>query len=419
MFSDAKILGRRLNIWIINPAAAPPREGAGTRHFDFARRLVARGHDVTLVASSIGHLGHPYAAVGELSQPLAETVDGVRFLWLPGLAYAGNGARRLAGMLDTARRIWGGRDLSGLPSPDIIVGSSPHPFGAFGAMRLARRLRVPFVLEIRDVWPASITTTGKLKPWHPLVVLLAWMERALYRGATRIVTLLPGTPDHIVRHGGRRDRITWISNGADIERAGPPRPQPDRPGLKIIYIGTIGLWYGIDTAIDAMALIRGLPEARDITLTFIGGGTEEARLKAGCEARGLDAITFLGRIPKHEVSGRLAEYDACMAIVKDAPLYREGGVALNKLFDYLAAGRPILFSSSAYNDPVTDAGAGFTSPGGDPEALARDILKLAAATTAERAALGAAGRAHVVEHYSFDTLTDALEGVLEKARRED
>ena len=405
-----------MNIWIINPAAAPPREGTGTRHFDFARRLAARNHDVTLVASSVSHLGGHYEALGEVKTARIEVIEGLRFVWLPGISYAGNGARRLWGMLDTARRIWSGRELAELPSPDVIIGSSPHPFGAFGAMLLARRMRVPFVLEIRDVWPASIITTGKLRPWNPLILLLAWMERALYSGAKQIITLLPGTPNHIVRHGGRRDRITWISNGADLERAGLPRPQPDRTGLQIVYIGTVGLWYGIDTAIEAMALIKDHPEAQDISLTFIGGGTEEARLRADCEARGLSSVRFFARIPKAEVSSRLAEYDACMAIVKDAPLYREGGVALNKLFDYLAAGRPILFSSSAFNDPVADACAGYTSPGGDAAALAQNILKLAAATTAERASMGANGRAHVAARYDFDTLTLALEEVLEKAR---
>lgn len=407
-----------LRIWIINPAAAPPREGTGTRHFDFARRLIARGHQVIVVASAIGHLGQRYKAVPESSSPILEPVNGVPFLWLPGMTYAGNGVLRLLGMLSSFWTIWQGRGLTGMDRPDVIVGSSPHPFAAFAAMLLARRLRVPFVLEIRDVWPASITTTGRLNERHPLIVLLAWMERRLYRGASQIITLLPGTPNHIERTGGDPARITVVPNGADMERFGPVTPQPEFDGLRIVYIGTVGLWYGLDTAIDAMAILKTRGMAADqVTLTFIGGGTEEPRLKADCAERDLDNIQFLGRIPKAEVPTRLAAYDACLAVVKNAPLYNEGGVSLNKLFDYMAAARPILFSSSAYNDPVSEAGAGFTSPGGDAVALADNIALLASMTTAQRSSMGLAGREHVATAYNFDVLAVTLEGVLERATR--
>lgn len=385
------------------------------RHFDIGERLVARGHDLTLITSSVGQLGKRYDALGKLTRPRTEMVDGIRFVWLPALTYTGNTGRRLLGMLDTAWRVWRGEGMADLPKPDVIVASSPHPFAAFGALLLSRRLKVPFVMEIRDVWPASITTAGRFNDRHPLIVLLSWMERELYKGARQIVTLLPGTPAHIVRQGGEPSRITVIPNGVDLSRFGPATPQPDRPGLSIVYMGTVGLWYGLDTAIDAMARIKDLPEAQDISLTFIGGGAEEPRLKADCEARGLSAVRFLGRIPKSEVPSRLAQYDACVAIVKNAPLYNEGGISMNKLFDYLAAGRPILMSSSAYNDPVADGKAGLSSPGGDPEALAANILKMAAKSSAERAAFGEAGRAYVEKTFNFDLLSRQFEAVLDKA----
>lgn len=404
-----------MNIWIINPHSAPPREGASTRHFDFAKRLTAMGNDVTLIASSIGHLGAQYSALAGKSGAHFETIDGVRFLWIPGLTYRGNSPKRLLGMLDTARRIWMGQGTGRLARPDVIVGSSPTPFGAFGAMLLARRLKTAFVLEVRDIWPASITTAGRLNDRHPLIRALLWMEQRLYKGAREIVTLLPGTAAHIVRRGGEDAIITVIPNGADLTRSGPPMPQPDHDGLRIVYIGTVGLWYGIDTAIETMALLKDHPDAGDISMTFIGGGTEEARLKADAEAQGLSAVQFFSRIPKSEVPARLAQYDACLAIVKNAPLYNEGGISLNKLFDYFAAARPVLIASSAYNDPVAEGGAGLSSPGGDAEALAANILKLAAMTCNERAALGLSGRSHVEKVYNFDDLARQFETVLVRA----
>lgn len=162
------------------------------------------GHDVTLIASSIGHLGARYSALAGKKGAQFETIDGVRFLWIPGLTYRSNSPRRLLGMLDTARRIWMGQGTGRLARPEVIVGSSPTPFGAFGAMLLARRLKAAFILEVRDIWPASITTAGRLNDRHPLIRALLWMEERLYRGAPEIVTLLPGTAAHIVRRGGGR-----------------------------------------------------------------------------------------------------------------------------------------------------------------------------------------------------------------------
>ncbi len=325
--------------------------------------------------------------------------------------------RRLVGMMLSAFDVARGSGTKGLGRPDVILASSPDPFTAFGAMCLARRLKVPFVLEVRDVWPASITTAGRLSPSHPLIVLLAWIERRLYAGAAQIITLLPGTPAHIIRKGGKAENISIIPNGADLGRSGLVQSQPENAGLRIVYMGTVGLWYGLDTAIEAMSILKKEGGHEDVTLTFIGGGAEESRLKADCERRGLSSVDFVSRIPKAEVFQRLAQYDACLAVVKNAPLYNEGGVSLNKLFDYMAAGRPILFSSSAYNDPVSDAGAGLTSPGGDAQGLVSNIKRMKAMSREQRAAMGLAGREHVADAYNFDKLTGVLQIVLRKAAR--
>ena len=152
-----------------------------------------------------------------------ETLEGVRFLWLRTPPYEGNTRQRVGNMLAFSWRVWRRQGMQDLPRPDVVVGSSPHLFGAFAGWRLARGLGVPFVLEIRDLWPEALIQWGNVRANHPVVRVLAWIERTLYRNASRIITLWPHSPPYIAARGGHLDRIVWISNGVYMDTI---RPRP-------------------------------------------------------------------------------------------------------------------------------------------------------------------------------------------------
>src|SRR5690606_10302552 len=141
-----------------------------------------------------------------------EVCEGVDFLWLRTPEYGGNGLGRMANMLVFAART---RVL--LPRiipvpPDVVIGSSPQPFAALAAERLAQRLHVPFVLEVRDLWPESLVDVGNFSSHHPLILVLRRIERHLYRKADHVICLLPGAEAFIRSRGARADRITLVPN---------------------------------------------------------------------------------------------------------------------------------------------------------------------------------------------------------------
>jgi glycosyltransferase involved in cell wall biosynthesis len=404
-----------MNIWIVNQYAIPPTQPGITRHFSFAAALNRRGHDVMLIASSFDHVSRKETRLqpGETSR--LETIEGVRFLWLRTPPYEGNTARRVWNMLDFARRVWRRRGMRDLAPPDVIVGSSPHLFGAFAAWRLARALGVPFVMEVRDLWPETLVELGSMRADHPVVRVLAWVERTLYRNASRIVTLWPNSPSYIAARGGHPDRIVWIPNGVNLDEI---RPQPKPAGngsLTVMYLGAHGLANSLHTIVDAAALLRAEGYADKVQFRFVGDGPKKPDLTRQAREAGLDGmVRFEAPVPKRSVGAVMAEADVFILPLHEGGLFR-WGISPNKLFDYMAAARPVVTAVDAAANPVVEADAGLSVPAADPVALAQAIKTLLALPPEERWNMGLRGRRYVEAHHDMARLAERFEACLRSA----
>jgi glycosyltransferase involved in cell wall biosynthesis len=406
-----------MRILMVNPYAIPPSQPGGTRHFSLARALQAMGHPTTLVASGFDHTTRTQR-LGP-GEAMARTVhEGVPFLWLRTPGYRGSGgAARLWNMLVFARTVE--RRLPGYLDvrPDLVVGSSPHLFGAQAALRLARRLGVPFVLEIRDVWPQSLVEVMGVSRHHPLVWLMERAERQLYRGADHIVTLLAGLGPRVAERGGDPRGLTWVPNGIDLGLV-PPLPEPaGRPPFTFMYAGSHGITNALDVLLDAVLRLRGRglwPPGR-ARLVLLGTGPEKPRLEARVRAEGIPGVEFRAPVPKREVFGALAEADAFLVSARPSPLWRHG-ISFNKLFDFMAVGRPIVFGMDCPGNPIEEAGCGFIVRPGDPEAMAEAMARLLALSPEHRRDLGRRGRASVEARFDMRILAARFAGALDAAR---
>ncbi len=396
-----------MNIWLVNHYAILPQQAGGTRHYTLARELVERGHQVTIVASSFDHTTRQELHIPDGTPSRLEVVDGVRFLWLRTPPYEGNSAQRLWNTMVFARNVLGLRaeDLGG--RPDVVLGSSPHLFAAWAAERLARRHRVPFVLEVRDLWPQSLVDLGSFSEGHPFIRWLEYIERGLYRRARHIITLLPGAKEHIVQKGGLPDRITWIPNGADADSLPPPGPPTLKDSFELMYAGTHGLANGLQVVLDAADRLRTSP----LRFRLVGDGPDKPRLMAMAEKKGLANVVFEPPVSKNQIPGLLREADAFLMVLRDSPVFR-WGVSPNKLFDYMAAARPVIFSVNTPLNPVAAARAGITIPAEDADALAEAALELSTMSPEERWQMGLRGRKYVEENHNLNLLANKLELVL-------
>lgn len=399
-----------MTIWLINHYVVTPEHPGGTRHYDIGRTLVAMGHDVTLVAA-----GFHYAMFEETrtyphgSDYLVEETDGIRFVWVKTRPYQGNGIGRVRNMLEFTWKLRALPEL-GLPKPDVIVGSSVHLFAVYGAYRLAKKLRVPFVMEVRDIWPQTLVDMG-ISKWHPFVLLLGVLEPYLYQRADQIITLLPRAAEHIETFAIAPEKIHWISNGVELERFETPTPSHLlEPGkFNVLYTGTMGTANNLEPLMEAADLLAADPA---VHITLVGSGPHKATLRDA--AANKSNVTVLDALPKQRVAPLLAEADVLFVGLKNLPLYRYG-MSMNKVFDYMAAKKPVIFAADVPENPILRAGSGTIVRPDDPEAIANAVLKLYNCTQQQRRRMGENGYRYVAEHFSMKIIAAQFENVLLKA----
>jgi len=402
-----------MNIWIINHFAYGPDQSAGTRHYSLAKALMSRGHQLLIVASSFYHKGRQEVRLmsGELYR--RERLEEVPFQWIKTPPYKDNPVARLWNMLVFARRVlqrkWQFQD----DLPDVVIGSSPSLLAALAALFLARKLHIPFVLEIRDFWPDSLRDVGAFSSLHPIYGVFKFIERYLYRQANIIVTLFQHSPEYIIANGGRADKIVWIPNGTDIQQKEPlPADNGQRP-FTLIYFGAHGPYNGLEKLVEAAALLRSQSwTSASLRIVLLGDGPSKSDLMRQAKQKGvLGLIEFRAAVPKHSLWANIKDADAFLMIIKPMPSY-EKGISPNKLWDYFAAARPVLFSTIGGEQMARDSGAGLAVSPGDAAALAGGIEQLCKMSAKARARMGQNGRRYVEENADIEQLALRLENAL-------
>lgn len=390
-------------VWILNHYAQEPGGAGGTRHFSLARHLLQLGWRTTIIAASVElNTGRQRLSPGE-ARRLTE-FDGVPFLWIRTPQYEGNGGGRMGNMLAYSFRALLPSATQGLARPDVIVGSSVHPFAAWAGALLAKRFRVPFVFEVRDLWPQTLVDLGRLQERSTITYVLRKLEKWLYKRADRIVVLLPQAWEYIVPLGIPREKVVWLPNGVEMDGYPEPAEPAVNPTFTLMYFGAHGQANGLDNVIRAMGLLQDRAETQHVRLRLIGDGPQKPALRQLAVSLALRNVEFSDPVPKREIPSVAAQADAFVICVRDLPALYRFGISMNKLFDYLAAARPIIMASAAANNPVDEAKAGLTVPPEDASALAKAIERVAAMSPAERNALGLAGRRFVEQNHSFEIL---------------
>src|SRR5258708_6116842 len=285
---------------------------------------------------------------------------------------------------------------------DVVVASSPTLFSALSAWLMARIRRVPFVLEVRDLWPEAIVGLGLMRP-GPLVRMLEGLARFLYRQAALVVVVTSAFADSIAEQGIPRRKLAVIPNGADTRLFSPSadgacaRKTLGLDGRFVVaYIGSHGLSHGLGAVLDAAA------RQPDVTYLLVGDGADRERLLAERDRRGLTNVMMRPSVDKAQVPGLYAAADVCLVPLRDVPVF--DAFVPSKLFEMLAAGRPIIGAvrGEARDILARSGGALLVEPErGDQLAAAVDRL---CADPDLRAELARNGRAFAVEHYDRDAL---------------
>jgi glycosyltransferase involved in cell wall biosynthesis len=296
---------------------------------------------------------------------------------------------------------------------DLVWGTSPPIFQALTAWALARLKGKPFLFEVRDLWPAFAIGVGVLR--NPLLIRLSeWLERFLYRHADQLLVNSPGFISHIQARGGRE--IELVPNGADPRMFDPAldgAPFRQAHGLEgryvVLYAGAHGMSNDLGVVLAAADLLRHHPQ---VAFVLLGDGKEKAALQRQAAEMGLSNVYFLPPVPKAQMDVALAGADVCLAILKPIPLYAT--VYPNKVFDYMAARRPVLLAiDGVIREVVEQAQAGVFVPPGSPQALAQAVCEMAAQPALGQA-MGRRGREYIESHFDRAVLAARLSALMEK-----
>jgi len=402
-----------MNIWIFNHYAITPDLPGGTRHCDLGHELLRKGYDVTIFASRFRHSERWETKLSAGESWRMEDADGVKFVWLRTFPYKRNDWRRVLNMVSYMFRTWWlGRRLPRLDlrikKPDVIIGSSVHLLAVLSAYWVARHYKAKFIMEVRDLWPQTIVDMGELSARNLIIKWLRILERFLYRRAERIIVLAPRMGEYISARGISEGKIVWIPNGVDLARFEDTQLQsPSGDEFKVMYLGAHGQANALDVLLQAARIVQDQGSS-DICFILIGDGPEKSRLIKLAEELGLNNVAFCNPVKKTQIYRALYDADATVISVRNSPHYNRYGISPNKLFDYMAAKKPVIFASRSTNNPVAESDCGLTVPPRNPQALAEAIIKLYRMPKEEREAMGHRGRVYVEKHHDISVLARKL-----------
>lgn len=401
------------HIWIVNHhALVPSKDRATGRHLNMATRLPKVGWSASLIVASTIHSDGSQAMRGLRLRRITAERD-VPVLWVRASAYGRSTVRRFIGMFVFAANALLPGMTKGLRRPDVVVGSTVHLLAAWVGYRLARRHNVPFVYEVRDVWPDALVHLGKLRADGLFARMMKRLSVRLARAADLVVSPLPKFDRYLQENRVDPEKFLWVSNGIDMLRESEAEPVQNS-SFTFMYLGSHGNANALDGIIEAFdQLCQDHPE-HSYVLRLVGDGPLKPRLQILTQSlKSSPYIQFEDRIPQTHVTQRAREADCLLANLHDSPVY-EYGISPNKLFAYLHAARPVIFACSAPNNPIREAGAGFVVAGDDRPALARAMYEMSCTTPLERAEMAARGYDYVHSNFTHDVLTARLADGLER-----
>lgn len=399
------------NIWVFSHDAEPP-DGNWTNPFELFKVLSTKGHRITVFCSSFSHHTRKDVRLQAGERFKEQYFNGVRFIFIKTIPYFNNGWRRYLNYLSYAiRGFWVSKNYK--ERPDAIIGATPQPLCAFLAFMIARKKETRFLLEVSDLWPKFFVEIGAFSEWHPVTIVLRWMERFLFQKANHILTFWPKMDLYIQRFGIPPEKITWMPMGIDCKELSNIEKTPGMSAGRflVMYRGRFGMTQDMLAILRAAKIIQD-EGFEDIHFMLVGEGPEREKLVEEVCRLGLKNVQFRSYLPKDQMRKDMAESDLLIGSLPDLPHFRKYGMISTKLLDYLAAHRPVVFATTIQDHLISKAGAGFIVPPNSPQTLAMLIIRVASMSSQELDIMGGNGMRYIKENHDVELLAKRLESLL-------
>lgn len=361
-----------------------PSQGGLSRHYYFSKYLTQKGYDIRIFTSSAIH-NTDVNMIDPKDKSLFKEieVDGRIFTYIKSNQYKGNGLGRIKNMLSFAFNIKKIKKAYGYEKPDVIYTSSPDLFTAYYAEKLARKMKIPCVVEIRDLWPLSIVEYKNISPKNPAIVALYMLEKKLYKRADALVFTMPGGKDYIKDKKWERvvlpNKIFNINNGIDLTEQEKDIKNydyadadlDDKEKFKVVYTGSIREVYNLSDLLDCAKILKD----EGIKFILFGDGPQRAELEKRVKDEHISNVVFKGFVGKKYIPSICSKADVNFSNVKQTGVSKYG-VSWNKLFDYMNSGKPLISNIKVNYDFIEKYHCGISCEKQDAQNVANAILQI-------------------------------------------
>lgn len=324
---------------IFNHYATTPDYNGGTRHFDMAKELINKGHQVTIVASSFNHFSKIETKQYNNEKYMTENIEGINFIWIKTVPYTNN-IKRLMNIFSyykNCKELLRGYKFDN--NPNIVIGSTVHLLAAQIALEFSKKYKCKFYFEERDLWPQTFVDFKKISENNILTKLLYKYEKYFYNNAEKIIVLFNTADKYVMSRGVNKEKIIYLPNGYS-DYFYPVTALDDTLeellNMKsVVYTGSHGIANELDKILDLARI------STNINFIFIGDGLEKERLIDRKIKQNINNVYFFNPIPKNQINQVLERATFSVISIKDSPLYKYG-FSMNKIFDYLKSDTPII-----------------------------------------------------------------------------
>lgn len=410
-------------IWIWNHDAMRMFADEGGRHYWFAEKLLSRGSQPVIFCSNINHFNGEIRKIDGLYE--IDYVNDIPFVFVKTTEYAGNGFSRIKNWISFYRGLFKiyKSVMQELGAPDVILASSVHPLTVVAGIQIAKKLKVPCIGEIRDLWPEAIFTVGKAKEHGVMGRLLRTGEYWMYRHANALIFTKEGDIDYLKEHkwlreqGGKVDeqKCYYINNGIDfakyMEQIATKRISDsdlENGKLHVVYTGTIRKVNNVELIVEAARLLQNEEE---IDFLIYGEGDYRSDLEERAQRDGLLNIKFKGNVSKQSIPYILSRSYVNLLNYSQKLYNWKRGNSSNKLFEYLASGKPVISTVKMGYDILEKHHCGFSLEECTPKCLAEMVAKVKNIPKEEYEQMGIRAK-EAAKEFDFEKLTDKLEQVI-------
>jgi len=360
------------SIWIIN------HYSYRGRHYKLAEKLVKSNYNVRIISASTSNPKNQDYFLDKRQIRHNENINGVLFTFIKARDYIGNGKERIKNILEFSYRAYKSMKKEKKEKPDVIYASSVHPLNWVVGYLLAKKFKSKLIVETRDLWPETIIRMGRIKEKGLIAKVLYSLERFMYQKADHLIFTMPGGEKYLEERKIEYKNVSYINNGVDLEEYNSNLRNFEYSldkkvdTFNIVYTGSMGIANALDHILEAAKILKE-KKYNKVQFHFFGDGYKKKELVKFVMDNKLSNVNFYGKVNKKFIPSILSQADLNIATSQNLSIY-EYGVSLNKLFDYFAAGKPVLSNIPTPFNKVEKYGCGITVEPGSAVAVAQGII---------------------------------------------